>query len=356
MEDRKGEAFEQAVVKRYGETNRILGVEKVVAMVGGSLGGCKIAVGRKNGIVDVLEETDGSVCASFECAKGKKTVPHQARVRGMSYLRDFESILVCSRGGGVSICSTKGGWEKRTEFNVSGPVDCAKVNCTKKIMAFGGEGAELSVVDISREGEQTWRAKPAEANKLGIRPKSFLSALDFVGQDSRKVIVGTADHEVRLYDVGAQRSPVACLQFGESRVTNIASQPNGAAVWLANAIGTLQKLDMRKMVLEACLRGPCASIRSLCHHEDDMLLASAGLDRFCRVHDTITRKTTFKHYLKNQLTAVCFLPPEEDGNKEEGDDGDVEIQKKLHNRANSSPESGLQHPLKKVKRSRRHRI
>lgn len=342
------------VVNKYGDMDRSRGVEKLVAMSMGGSDGCRIAVGRKNGTVDVLEGMGGAVVTSFECNQGKTTVSQHARVRGMAFLEDHQKLVVCSRGGGIAVHSTKDSWESVSKFDVSGPVDCAQVDGTKAYLAYGGEGRELSILDLAREGTKPWRAKQAEPNKVGVRPRAWLSAVDFVGGDPRMVLVGTADHEIRLYDTRAHKGPVMAMRFGESRVTNVASQPDGSVVWLANAIGTLQKLDMRKHQLDSCLRGPCASIRSLCHHRERMLLASAGLDRFCRVHDTVTRKTVFKSYLKNQLTAVCFLP--EEGNEprvEEESDG--ARTKALHGRSRSSLDSVGRPPAKKKKERGPHR-
>ena len=48
---------------------------------------------------------------------------------------------------------------------------------------------------------------------------------------------------------------------------------------------------------------PCGgSIRGLALQSDGPLLASVGLDRYLRLHNTATRKTVHKVYLKQQLT------------------------------------------------------
>lgn len=340
------------VVKKYGDVDRSRGVEKILAMPVEGEDDCCIVVGRKNGTVDVLEGQTGAVVATFECDRGRNTISQHARVRGMAILQEHQKILVCSRGGGVAVHTTKDSWDRDSGFELKGPVDCAQVDRTHTRLAYGGEGRELSVVDLERQGKEPWRAKQPEPNKVGVRPRAWLSAVDFVGRGPDLVLVGTADHEVRLYDTRAQKGHVVALPFGESRVTNIASQPDGSVAWLANAMGTVQKLDMRKHLLEATLRGPCASIRSLCHHPERMLLASAGLDRFCRIHDTVSRKTLYKSYLKNQLTAVCFLPEQDTKPVEE--EGDRAPTKALHGRSNPSTDPSARPPAKKKKKGKGH--
>jgi hypothetical protein len=135
-------------------------------------------------------------------------------------------------------------------------------------------------------------------------------------------------------------------------------------VWLANGSGTIEALDVSARSTGHGLRGPGGSIRSLCAHAGGepggvkrartctractrarthrphdrvrmsadanahapiltrhstfpthvphagapALLASAGLDRFVRVHDTSSRRSLLKLYMKQQLTGVVFAP------------------------------------------------
>ena len=56
--------------------------------------------------------------------------------------------------------------------------------------------------------------------------------------------------------------------------------------------------------LSPCVR--CAgSVRALALHPGRPILASVGLDRFLRLHDTSTRALLAKVYLKQQLTGGC---------------------------------------------------
>lgn len=48
------------------------------------------------------------------------------------------------------------------------------------------------------------------------------------------------------------------------------------------------------------------SVRSLAVHPTEPLLASVGLDRFLRIHDTQTRQLQAKVFLKQQMVACAF--------------------------------------------------
>eukprot|EP00882_Tetradesmus_deserticola_P023925 GHRQ01026104.1.p2 GENE.GHRQ01026104.1~~GHRQ01026104.1.p2 ORF type:complete len:165 (+),score=74.69 GHRQ01026104.1:58-495(+) len=71
----------------------------------------------------------------------------------------------------------------------------------------------------------------------------------------------------------------------------------------------MQVLDMRSSKMLDALKGAGGSVRALALHPDGQpLVASAGLDRFLRVHSTTTKAGSCRVYLKQQLTAVCWLP------------------------------------------------
>eukprot|EP00877_Chromochloris_zofingiensis_P011656 jgi/Chrzof1/6744/Cz19g07150.t1 len=71
----------------------------------------------------------------------------------------------------------------------------------------------------------------------------------------------------------------------------------------------MEVLDLNTRKLQGALKGAGGSIRALALHPTKPLIASVGLDRFLRVHDTVTRRQCAKVYLKQQLTGVCWVPP-----------------------------------------------
>jgi ribosome biogenesis protein NSA1 len=83
----------------------------------------------------------------------------------------------------------------------------------------------------------------------------------------------------------------------------------GMRVWAASGTGHMQVLDMRSSKMMDALKGAGGSVRALALHPGGQpLIASAGLDRFLRVHSTATRAGNCRVYLKQQLTAICWLP------------------------------------------------
>jgi hypothetical protein len=83
----------------------------------------------------------------------------------------------------------------------------------------------------------------------------------------------------------------------------------GLGVWVANAKGMLDLLDLRTRKMSCALKGTTGSIRALSLHPRQDVIASVGLDRFLRIHDTKSRCCVAKLYLKQQLTGVAWLPP-----------------------------------------------
>jgi hypothetical protein len=71
----------------------------------------------------------------------------------------------------------------------------------------------------------------------------------------------------------------------------------------------MQVLDMASNKMMDALKGAGGSVRALALHPGGQtLIASAGLDRFLRVHNTATRAGSCRVYLKQQLTTICWLP------------------------------------------------
>lgn len=82
-------------------------------------------------------------------------------------------------------------------------------------------------------------------------------------------------------------------------------------MWAANGTGHMQLLVLKTNKLLDALKGAGGSVRTLALYpgvDADPLLASVGLDRFLRVHDLSSRASKGRVYLKQQLTAVVWLP------------------------------------------------
>jgi ribosome biogenesis protein NSA1 len=77
---------------------------------------------------------------------------------------------------------------------------------------------------------------------------------------------------------------------------------------VATAAGQIELFDLKAGKMSGALKGSTGSVRALIPHPELPLIASAGLDRYLRLHDTSTRKQVAAVYLKQHLTGVTFCP------------------------------------------------
>ncbi len=91
---------------------------------------------------------------------------------------------------------------------------------------------------------------------------------------------------------------MTCSDFGASLA--------GVHVWAANGMGTIECLDLRMNKMQGSLKGSGGAVKSLALHPELPIIASVGLDRFLRVHNTDSKALLCKLYLKQHLTAVAW--------------------------------------------------
>lgn len=80
-------------------------------------------------------------------------------------------------------------------------------------------------------------------------------------------------------------------------------------MWAASGAGRVEVLDVAAGRMQGALAGAAGSVRCLALHPSEPLLASAGLDRFVRVHSSGTRKQLGRTYLKTHITGLAWVPP-----------------------------------------------
>ncbi|KAF5835052.1 hypothetical protein DUNSADRAFT_7996 [Dunaliella salina] len=169
-------------------------------------------------------------------------------------------------------------------------------------------------------------AAPHHTGRCGLVDLPHLTAATFIPDPSNQlVVVGTIKHKLWMYDLRAGKRPQVEMEWGDARVTALVADPDGQRVWAANGLGRIEGVDMRARAMRGCLKGPAGSIRALALHprpspscpsasssllDGPPLMASAGLDRFLRVHSTSAGQQALgKVYLKQQLTGVAWLRP-----------------------------------------------
>lgn len=138
----------------------------------------------------------------------------QRVIRGTDFLPlqgDGTVTAVWANGAGtVGVCSNSGGsWSQARAFEskVKGLAGFSLCSSTGRL-ALGGEGSDLSVWDLEK-GEKAFQAKGAKPNFVGVQDKPLVTCITHLpGSGGSKIVVGTSNYKLRLYDISAQKKPV----------------------------------------------------------------------------------------------------------------------------------------------------
>lgn len=91
------------------------------------------------------------------------------------------------------------------------------------------------------------------------------------------------------------------LSADRNRLANNVS-PAGLRCWAADSRGEIGCLDVASKSMQQVLKGVGGSVRGLALYGEHSLMASAGLDRYLRIHDIQTRKVVAR--CSTQCSAV----------------------------------------------------
>ncbi|KAF6255422.1 WD40-repeat-containing domain protein [Scenedesmus sp. NREL 46B-D3] len=344
-----------AVVQTWGEASKDQGATCLACSACSLEPGTAalVAVGRKGRRVEVLDAATGAQQASLTAAAPDKPVGGAAaastvQLAAVGFVQpDGDSplqLVAATSDGMVSVCSCSedgSGWAVSRSFRAGPSITCMAISSSGCHLLLGGEGVQPSIWDLAA-GSKLWQAKGGKPHRQTLLvDKPFTTAIAFLpgGSSSScdssaetataaaaledageaaaaaaaavklRFVAGSASSKVHVYDTAAGRRPQQQVVFGETRVTALAPQQDGMRVWAANGTGHMQVLDMRSNKMEDALKGAGGSVRALALHPGGQpLVASAGLDRFLRVHSTATKAGSCRIYLKQQLTAICWLP------------------------------------------------
>lgn len=284
----------------------------------------RLGVARKNRVVDILDPRNGAVCGTCEVGStdpsqsvnGRR--PDNDPIIGLHVFRKDRAnkFLECTEKGNAIIRSFKtdvdmtsmaldspAGWK----ICGSGSVLCCQVDGTEKYATFGGKGVELNLWDLEK-GSKSWTAKAPPRDSIGLFAPTWVTAVTFLSkEDHRKVVIGTSQHQVRLYDIAAQRRPILSFDFQEYPIKVIKEDLDGYTVFVGTGSGDLASFDTRTGKLLGSFKGKCSgSIRSIARHPELPVVASCGLDRYLRIWNTKTRELLAAAFLKQQLTSVVI--------------------------------------------------
>ncbi|GBG81275.1 hypothetical protein CBR_g31949 [Chara braunii] len=335
------------VIARWGTPDRSRGVECMSFKSRGS-------DGESGGLVrvDVLNLANGfthltiAPPAATSDSTGKVTAKERACVRGVHMFdrqnasREHLGIVSCNGDGCLkvdNVCLDGGAWsvssssQMKTRERDDQSVLCTAMDRSERSICVGGKLLDVALWDLETQTRK-WHGRNAKPDpQTGLIVLPYVTRTSFLNGDERKVVIGTADHEVRLYDTSGPRRPVVVLPYGETAIKALAVEPGDNAVYVGNAAGDLVCFDMRTWRMTGGYRGHSSSIRSIARHPTLPLIASCGLGRHLFVHDIHTRKTLFKVFLKQHLTSVFFddtftAPPEAEEPKRNSntDDNGVE--------------------------------
>ncbi|KAL2335993.1 hypothetical protein Fmac_010439 [Flemingia macrophylla] len=284
-----------------------------------------LAVARKNNRIDVLSPINGDVQATISDAHDLNIISEENNIVGL-HLFAKQNLELASRDCTLLSCTTKGNASIRSvEFADSstgsscidspktwnvcsgGNILCSKVDGNENFALFGGKGVEINIWDL-KNFTKIWNSKSPPKDSLGIfTPTWFTSATFLMKDDHRKFVAGTNSHQVRLYDISAQRRPVLSFDFRETSIKALAEDIDGYSIYVGNGSGDMASFDIRTGKMLGCFSGKCSgSIRSIVRHPDLPVVASSGLDSYLRLWDIKTRQLLSAVFLKQPVMHVLF--------------------------------------------------
>ncbi|WOL10328.1 WD repeat-containing protein [Canna indica] len=285
-----------------------------------------LAVARKNGLVDFINPLNGEVLNSTKIDQSRSSDSsvqddhvaglHLFKTKGHDSFSRVVLLLACLEKGNACLTSIAIKDQPQDSdicspvtWNVcsAGKILCSAVDKSENYALFGGKGVELNLWDLEN-CSKSWTAKPPPSNNLNIFYPTWFTAATFLSEgDHRKIVAGTNNQQVRLYDTSAQRRPVISVNFRESAVRAVCEDIDGYTVYVGNGTGDLASFDMRTGKLLGCFIGKCSgSIRSIVRHPESSIIASCGLDSYLRVWDAKTRQLLSAVFLKQHLTNVVI--------------------------------------------------
>ncbi|XP_027188890.1 ribosome biogenesis protein NSA1 [Cicer arietinum] len=311
------------VVERWGEphSSKFVNAVSIIDRKSHPL----LAVARKNGQIDVLSLVNGDSHATITPANDVHVQSEENSIIGLHLFAkqnlDLDSrvctLLTCTSKGNASIRSievpdsltgsSSTNSSKTWDVCSGGNVLCCKVDGNEKFALFGGKGVEVNIWDLANE-TKIWNAKSPPKNSLGIFTPTWFTSVSFLSKDDhRKFVAGTNNHQVRLYDISAQRRPVLSIDFRETPIKALAEDIDGNTIYVGNGSGDMASVDIRTGKMLGCFTGKCSgSIRSIVRHPELPVVASCGLDGYLRLWDTKTRQLLSSVFLKQHVLHVLF--------------------------------------------------
>lgn len=223
-----------------------------------------------------------------------------------------EQLLSVAKNGQVYVWRDE---EVAAKFKIGESIECCVKSHDGKIIS-GGKENELKVWDIETQ-KPVFTSKNVPRDTLDIRVPVWIRSIASQPSDSNILSVGTHYHQYRQYDTRVKRRPILDKSWGELPILSMTA--NDTHCYMGNGKGDIGRIDYRNTTEVNKFKGAVGSVRSLALHSKEPFLASVGLDRYLRVHNTLTKEIENKFYLKNKMNCVVFTN-ERIKEKEEGED------------------------------------
>ncbi|XP_078000798.1 WD repeat-containing protein 74-like [Glandiceps talaboti] len=307
----KGVNLEKKTASNFSNIKALNKEQEINAMCWGNEDETQICLGLRNGIVKTFDMNLNEYTKEEDCSGGEGAFTGITRIDG--------NLLTCTESGTVKLWKDKP--EECTEIKAGGNVYKMRPNPEKKnILATGGKENDLKVWDLESPETPIFKAKNVRNDFLDLQVPIWVCDMQFL-PGSSKIVSCTGHHHVRLYDPSTpQRRPVLSVEFDEYPLMALSLVPGANYVVVGNSHGQMAKIDLRKGLVHKVYRGFAGSIRCIQCHESKPLVASCGLDRHLRIHDTNSGELKHKVYLKSRLNCLLFSKRESEETKEtEGD-------------------------------------
>ncbi|XP_066507485.1 WD repeat-containing protein 74 [Hoplias malabaricus] len=294
----KGVSFSKKKAFNFCEMSSVSREQEICALAWGDPHESEVLVGCVNGTVKTFSTEKGVFTESRVC--GDFT---EGRFTGLAVTD--RSLVTCVESGLMKIWTE--GRSEAVEVNVGGGV-CRMRQDPSQLhrVATGGKENPLKVWDLERPDTAIFTAKNVANDWLDLRVPVWVRDMAFI-PNTEKIVTCTGHHQVRVYDPATpQRRPVLEAVFGEVPLTALTLLNGHDRVAVGNTHGHIGILDLRKGLVRGCLKGVSGSVRALQCHSSSPLIASCGLDRFLRIHNTEDRSTVHKVYLKSRLNCVLL--------------------------------------------------
>jgi ribosome biogenesis protein NSA1 len=254
-----------------------------------------VVVARTNGCVDCLS-MDGSTPWNFT-AEGAPI--------GLDVLPACGSIVRCNSAGIVQVVNPMNLKLNPPTFNVGQDIHTMHVDpFGSSVIAIGGKERDLNLWSLETQ-QAIFKAKNVTHDDLDMRVPVWVKATAFLEpSQGHRLIVGTAYHQIRIYDTHTKRRPVLEASFGELPITSLVVKEN--CVIFGDTAGNINMLDIRNFKHLGRYAGPSGAIRDMSLHPKLPYLAAVGLDRMVHVYHIETRKSIYTFYGKQRLNAVLF--------------------------------------------------